>query len=176
MPHKGSGIGSDPFAVPKEAQDPVRRFRGRLPAPVTVWTTYGHDARSPVGITVSSLLVAEGEPASVVGLVGDLTDFWEAAKRSRRMVVHILNDDQADLAEKFALRYPGDPFATVDHATSEYGPLLAGLEDRLMCKVDSYMPVGFGVLVKSTIERVDLTENPPSPLVHLRGAYRRLSS
>jgi 3-hydroxy-9,10-secoandrosta-1,3,5(10)-triene-9,17-dione monooxygenase reductase component len=30
--------GQPPFAVPPERRDPTRRLRGRLVAPVTVWT------------------------------------------------------------------------------------------------------------------------------------------
>jgi len=30
--------GQPPFAVPAERRDPARRLRGRLVAPVTVWT------------------------------------------------------------------------------------------------------------------------------------------
>jgi hypothetical protein len=44
-----------PFAVPPERRDPVRRLRGRLVAPVTVWTA----GRPPggAGLTVSSELL-----------------------------------------------------------------------------------------------------------------------
>ena len=56
------GIGNQhPFAVPPERRDPARRLRGRLVAPVTVWTA-GHPSTG-AGLTVSSVLVAEGQPA-----------------------------------------------------------------------------------------------------------------
>lgn len=58
-----------PFATPLEERDPTRRFRGRLAAPVTVWTSGAVSGRG--GLTVSSLLVAEGDPGIILGLVGD---------------------------------------------------------------------------------------------------------
>ena len=55
---------TDPFAVPTGQRSPVRRLRGRLAAPVTLWTAPG-----PAGLTVSSTLVAEGEPDRLLGLI-----------------------------------------------------------------------------------------------------------
>ena len=55
--HEPIRIGSQPpFAVPAERRDPARRLRGRLVAPVTVWTA-GDPSRG-AGLTVSSILVA----------------------------------------------------------------------------------------------------------------------
>src|SRR5688500_2047994 len=48
---------TDPFATPEEERSPVRRFRRRLPSAVTLWTGPG-----PAGLTVSSTLVADGDP------------------------------------------------------------------------------------------------------------------
>src|ERR671913_178577 len=47
---------SDPFATPEQDKSPVRRLRGRLAAGVTLWTTTG-----PAGLTVSSMMVADGD-------------------------------------------------------------------------------------------------------------------
>jgi 3-hydroxy-9,10-secoandrosta-1,3,5(10)-triene-9,17-dione monooxygenase reductase component len=72
-------VGSQPpFAIPPERRDPARRLRGRLVAPVTVWTA----GRPPggAGLTVSSVLVAEGQPARLLGLIDPTSAFWEAAQ------------------------------------------------------------------------------------------------
>ena len=73
--------GQPPFAVPPERRDSARRLRGRLVAPVTVWTA-GHP---PVGtgLTVSSVLVAEGQPARLLGLIDPTSAFFEAAQETR---------------------------------------------------------------------------------------------
>jgi len=97
-------IGEDPYEVPPRERDLSRRLRGRLAAPVTVWTSTSSEGR-PVGITVSSVLVGEGEPPVVLGLIGTLTDFWDAVQDSRHFVVHVLAEDQRRMADEFAGRY-----------------------------------------------------------------------
>src|SRR5918911_4727419 len=82
-------VGSQPpFAVPPERRDPPRRLRGRLVTPVTVWTA----GRPPggAGLTASSVLVAEGQPARLLGLIDPTSAFWEAAQETRAFVVHAL--------------------------------------------------------------------------------------
>ena len=63
----------DPFATPEGQRSPVRRLRGRLAAPVTLWTAPG-----PAGLTVSSMLVAGGEPGRVLGLIDEESELWSA--------------------------------------------------------------------------------------------------
>ena len=55
--------GEHPFIRPEADRDPVRRFRGRLVAPVTI-VTAGDDV-GRAGLTVSSLMLAEGEPKEI---------------------------------------------------------------------------------------------------------------
>ena len=68
--------GVNPFADPPHSRDPVRRFRGRLVAPVTIATA--GTGRDKAGLTVSSLMIAEGEPGLVYLLVASTTDFRPA--------------------------------------------------------------------------------------------------
>ena len=58
-----------PFLPPEGERSPVRRFRGRMPSPVSVWTAERDGRRA--GWTVSSILVADGDPALVLGLVDE---------------------------------------------------------------------------------------------------------
>lgn len=164
-----SRVGIDPFGsgVPV---DVVRRLRGRLAAPVTVWTAYD-PAGAGAGITVSSLMVAEGEPASVLGLVGPLSEFWEAVSETKRFTVHVLGADAARLADQFALRYPGDPFEGVAVSGSEWGPSLDAAAARARCSLTGFMEVGYQLLVRGTLAGADLPEEAPAPLVHYRGRY-----
>src|ERR687893_462697 len=84
---------SDPFATQEQDRSPVRRLRGRLAAAVTLWTTVG-----PAGLTVSSMMVADGEPGRVLGLVDEESDFWDAVSVSRRFTVTPLGEDDQQLA------------------------------------------------------------------------------
>jgi 3-hydroxy-9,10-secoandrosta-1,3,5(10)-triene-9,17-dione monooxygenase reductase component len=167
-------IGTDPFLTPDADKDPARRLRGRLAAGTTVWTTSGGTGE-PVGITVSSLLVAEGQPPEVVGLLGPLSDFWDAVQVTKRFVVHVLGADQADLAERFALRYPGDPFEGLAVVTAAAGPVLDAVGWRAHCRLAGYLEVGYSLLVRATIDEVSVTGDDVGPLVHYRGRYLTVS-
>src|SRR5258706_11309084 len=99
----------DPFATPEGDRSPLRRLRGRLAAPVSLWTAPG-----PAGLTVSSMLVADGEPGRVLGLVDDESQLWAAIEESGRFAVAPLRDRDRQLADRFAglLPAPGGPFRT----------------------------------------------------------------
>lgn len=172
MGDTGGHIHTDhPFAVPIGQRDRARRFRGRLAAPVTVWTA-GSAAR-PAGLTISSLVVAEGDPARVLGLVNDLADLWRAVQESGGFVVHILQREHRHLAERFAGRVPapGGPFAGLAIAETPWGPALQDVANRACCRFETTATVGYAQLVTGVIERVDL-DDLDQPLMHFRGRYR----
>jgi flavin reductase (DIM6/NTAB) family NADH-FMN oxidoreductase RutF len=163
----------DPFATPADLREPARRLRGRLAAPVTVWTAGAGDAAA--ALTVSSLLVAEGEPARVLGLLGDLTDVWEALRDTGTFTVHVLERGHRALADRFAGRVPivGGLFAGLDVAGSPYGPVLRDVGTRAACRFEDATPVGYGLLVRGRVEQVDVGD-AERPLVYFRGRYRGL--
>ncbi|MFD0823065.1 flavin reductase, partial [Micromonospora zhanjiangensis] len=92
---------TDPFATPAGQRSPVRRFRGRLPAAVTLWTAPG-----PAGLTVSSTLVADGDPARLLGLIDEDSDLWAAASAAGRFAVTPLGPGHRQLADRFAGLFP----------------------------------------------------------------------
>ena len=165
-------VGSQPpFAVPPERRDPVRRLRGRLVAPVTVWTA----GRPPggAGLTVSSVLVAEGQPARLLGLIDPTSAFWEAAQETRGFVVHILAAGDRALAERFSEVRPPirSPFERLEVAESPWGPVLAGSRPRAACRLAGSAPVGHAELVEGVIEQLGLPDLE-DPLAYLHGGYR----
>lgn len=166
-------IGSDPFApdpADPEATDPGRRLRGRLAAPVTVWTAFDGEGHA-TGITVSSVVVAEGEKPSVLGLVGPLSEFWEAVRETKRFVVHVLSTDHVRVADQFALRYPGDPFEGQATTPTPWGPILDAVTVRARCRLEGFLEAGYQLLVRGLVEEVDLPPVRQGPLVHYRGRY-----
>ncbi|HEX2028471.1 MAG TPA: flavin reductase family protein, partial [Nitriliruptorales bacterium] len=168
----GGRIHTDhPFALPIEQRDRARRFRGRLAAPVTVWTA-GSAAR-PAGLTISSLVVVQGDPARVLGLVNDLSDLWRAVRESGGFVVHVLQTEHRHLAERFAghVPAPGGPFAGLAVASTPWGPALQDVPNRAYCRFESTTPMGYAQLVTGVMERVDL-DDLVQPLMHFRGRYR----
>jgi 3-hydroxy-9,10-secoandrosta-1,3,5(10)-triene-9,17-dione monooxygenase reductase component len=162
---------SDPFATPEQDRSPVRRLRGRLAAAVTLWTAPG-----PAGLTVSSMLVADGEPGRVLGLIDAESDFWDAVSRARRFAVVPLGADDQQLADRFAglMPAPGGRFAAGEWIDTEYGPVPAGAGTWAGCRLESDKPTGWALLVEAAIETVRL-DDAPAPLLHFRGRYRRLA-
>lgn len=171
----GEGVriqSSDPFATPPELRDPARRFRARLVAPVTVWTaTAGDGGRT--GITVSSVVVGEGEPPTMLGLVGPVTDFWEAVGETKAFVVHVLDDRQRRIADDFAGRNPGPdaPFGELAVDESAWGPVLADVPTRAYCNLGGFLEVGYFLMVRGDIDHFDVPDHARSPLAHYRGDY-----
>ncbi|MGC9667118.1 flavin reductase family protein [Planosporangium sp. 12N6] len=166
---------SDPFATPDHLRSPVRRLRGRLPSAVTLWTA--RDGRgAPVGLTVSSTLVVDGDPARLLGVVDEESELWAAIEDTRRFAVTVLASDDRQLADRFAglMPAPGGLFAGDGWRESGYGPVPAGRETLAGCRLDGARPVGWGLLVEATIETVALG-GAEAPLVHYRGRYRDLA-
>jgi 3-hydroxy-9,10-secoandrosta-1,3,5(10)-triene-9,17-dione monooxygenase reductase component len=175
--------GQHPFATPPDRRSQARRLRGRLLAPVTVWTAgtlegSGEPRRgAPVdrggaGLTVSSVLVAEGEPARLLGLIDPTSALWEAARQAGAFVVHVLQAGDRALAERFAeIRPPvRGPFAGLEVSGSPWGPLLGGSRSWAACRLQGSTPAGYAELVEGVIERLELHDGEP-PLAFLHGRY-----
>jgi flavin reductase (DIM6/NTAB) family NADH-FMN oxidoreductase RutF len=163
---------TDPFATPEPERSPIRRLRGRLVAPVTLWTAPG-----PAGLTVSSMLVADGDPGRVLGLIDDESELWEAISATGRFAVSPLAAGQHRLADRFAglAPAPGGQFAHGRWQETEYGPVPAGDVSWAGCRLDGARRCGWPMLVEGTISIVTIGADPvPGPLGHYRGRYHQL--
>jgi len=158
---------TDPFATPEDARSPVRRLRGRLPAAVTLWTAPG-----PAGLTVSSTLIADGDPARVFGLIDDESDLWRAVETAGVFAVVALAAADLQLADRFAglMPAPGGPFATGDWRETPYGPVPAQPRSWAGCRLIGARPAGWALLVEAELVDVELADT--GPLIHYRGRYR----
>jgi len=163
----------NPFADDPDSRDPLRRFRGRLSAPVTVFTTGSPERRT--GLTVSSLLVVEGEPGTIEAVIAPTTDLWGTVAETGRFVVHVCGEQHRHLAEVFAgLRpSPGGTFAGLSVSQSEWGPVIDKVAVRAYCSFESRREVGMSGLVTGRIDRVDVGDFT-DPLAYFRGSYRTL--
>lgn len=169
--------------------DPVRRFRGRLGGQVSLWTAgaastgspdvtgSAEAAGSPVGLTVSSVLVARGDPARVLGLIDPDSDLAGALAVGAAFVVQLLAWRHRMVAEAFAgvAPAPGGPFRTAAFEDGPWGPHLADAATWLGARVESVVPVGWSALVTATVEHVELgpDEGNDAALLHRRGRYGR---
>lgn len=162
----------DPFADPPEQRDPVRRFRGRLGATVSLWTA--GDAGDRAGLTVSSYMVAHGDPGHVLALVDPVSDLAEAVADTGCCVVQLLEWRHRALADAFAGTgpAPGGAFRLAGWQESRWGPVLEGASAWAGLRVSAMREVGWSLLLDGVVERVELADQV-APLVHRRGRYLR---
>ncbi|HET7399065.1 MAG TPA: flavin reductase [Intrasporangium sp.] len=177
-----------PFATPEGERNPVRRLRGRVGATVSLWTAGAGPQR--VGLTVSSYLVADGDPARVLALVHPDADLLEGLDETGSAVLQLLEWRHRDLAEAFAGLFPapGGPFRMAQWEQTDWGPRLVGAGAWAGVRLDRPgtgpradaggsaravgRPVGWSVLVEGVIEHVVIGQEE-APLVHRRGRYQR---
>lgn len=159
---------SHPFADPP---DPVRRFRGRLGGAVSLWTA--GDGASRAGLTVASVMVANGEPARVLGLLDPDADLTHELLDTGVAVVQLLTWGDRDLAEAFAgtAPAPGGAFRKGEWEQTEHGPALVG-RTRALIRVESARTEGWSTLVAGVVEEVQVVEDHDA-LMHRRGRYHR---
>ncbi|MGD9959665.1 flavin reductase family protein [Nocardioides sp.] len=161
---------SNPFLDP--SPDQARRLRGRLGGAVSLWTSGSGPGRA--GLTVSSIMVATGEPAQVVALVDPDGDLLAALTDTGRAVVQLLEWRHRQLAEMFAGQAPapGGMFAQATFVETDWGPLLEGAGTWAGVALDDSRVLGWSQLVQCTVEH--LVVGPDSePLLHRRGRYER---
>lgn len=161
---------SHPFADPDP--DPVRRLRGRLGGAVSLWTTGAGGDRA--GLTVTSLMVAGGEPARVLALLDPDADLTLGLEESGRAVVQLLSWRHRQLAEAFAgtAPAPGGAFRTGDFSETAAGPRLADADTWAEVALEEVREVGWSRLVTCTVGELTVGEDA-EPLLHRRGRWVR---
>lgn len=166
-----------PFLPADGERDPLRRLRGRMAAPVTVWTTELDGRRA--GWTVSSLLLADGRPSQLVGLLDEDSELADAMLRTRTVAVSVLGGQHRGLADAFAglMPAPGGPFRLGHWRDTAWGPVLEDAVGWLGARLLAGEPerAGWALLVRAEIEQVELGDTG-EVLAHLRGRYRALDS
>ncbi|MFC7362892.1 flavin reductase family protein [Nocardioides astragali] len=161
---------SHPFLEPEGDRDPVRRLRGRVGGTVSLWTA-GFSTGDRAGLTVSSWMVAGGEPGRVLALLDPDADLTDVLLATGRGVVQLLAWEDRDLADVFAgAPAPGGPWRLSEWVATDHGPRLAHATTWASVSVESAVEVGWSALVTCVLEEVVVGEDP-APLVHRRGRY-----
>lgn len=167
-----------PFATPAGDRDPLRRLRGRTTSAVSLWTA--GEGRARAGWTVSSFLLAEGDPGEVVGTLDEdsaLAELLMSAAEPATFVVSLLGWAHRGLADAFAglAPAPGGVFRLGTWTDSAWGPVLEGSAGWLGARLrpGPVEHAGWGLLLRGTVEHVELPEPPAEGLlVHVHGRYR----
>ncbi len=125
-------------------------------------------------MTVSSLMVAPGEPAHVLALFDPDSAFAEALVETRVAVIQLLEWEHRILADAFAGLFPapGGVFTLAQWESTRWGPKLE--ETTAWCGVRLVdrepVEVGWALLMDAVIEKIEI-EDEVQPLIHRRGRY-----
>jgi flavin reductase (DIM6/NTAB) family NADH-FMN oxidoreductase RutF len=159
-----------PFRNPEN--DPVRQLRGRLGGTVALLTSGSEDDRA--GLTVTSLVLAAGDPAYLLVLVDPDSDLADAVTDTGRAVLQLLSWGHRDLAEVFAglAPAPGGAFRQAEFESTAWGPRLATATTWAGAVLDESRPVGWSTELMLRVEHVEVGADE-EPLFHRRGRYRR---
>jgi flavin reductase (DIM6/NTAB) family NADH-FMN oxidoreductase RutF len=164
-----------PFADPDP--DPVRRLRGRLGGAVALLTAGAGPERA--GLTVTSLLLAHGEPPHLVVALDPDADLTELLLETGAASLQLLGWAHRDLAGAFAgtAPAPGGPFRTGSFDDGPWGPRLLDATAWAGVRLVDQRPLGWSTLVTCAVEDVEVGDDPPSgALGHRRGRWLRLGS
>jgi 3-hydroxy-9,10-secoandrosta-1,3,5(10)-triene-9,17-dione monooxygenase reductase component len=161
--------GDHPFLPPESERSPARRLRGRLTSPVTLWTSESS------GLPVTSVMVADGSPALLIGLVDEDSLLWSSISRTSVFAVSLLTWEHRGLADAFAgvMPAPGGPFRLTSWESTSWGPVPSSVSTWAGCRLLDSRSSGWAVEVRATIEQVTIGADP-DPLIHRRGRYLTL--
>jgi flavin reductase (DIM6/NTAB) family NADH-FMN oxidoreductase RutF len=164
--------GEHPFLVPDAERSPVRRLRGRLPLPITLWTA--GELPHAGGLTVASVIVADGDPGHVLGLIDPESGLWAAMSQTGLAVVAVLHGSDRRLSDAFGYvaPAPGGPFSLGRWEATPWGPRLAESRSWAGVRLRESREVGYGVLVETVVEHIELEPAADNPFVLYHGAYR----
>ena len=155
-------------------RDPARQLRGRVGSTVSLWTAGA--GRDRAGLTVSSYLVAAGDPSRFVAVLHPESELLERLEEAGVAIVALLDWRHREIADVFAgvMPAPGGPFRRGDWRATEWGPRLASLTTWAGVRLDpdATRDVGWTRLVEASIEHVELGDDA-EPLTHRRGRYQR---
>lgn len=165
-----------PFLPPDGERNPARQLRGRMPLPVSVWTAELEGRQ--VGWTVSSMMVADGDPSLLLGLLDEDSELADVILETRTVAVSLLGWPHRALGDAFAgvAPAPGGAFRLGEWRQTAWGPVLTDATGWLGVKLSDgeIEHAGWSLLVRGTVEHVAVGPATEGVLGYLRGRYRRL--
>ncbi|GAA2919927.1 MULTISPECIES: flavin reductase family protein [Streptomycetaceae] len=161
------GLGTPLTASPELLRSVFRQHA----AGVAVITAAGE---RPVGFTATSLNSVAADPPLISFGVGTSSSSWPVVAEAEHIGVHILGEDQRELAATFARRGADRFGPSTDWRSGPEGvPLLGGVVAWLVCRVVARIPAGDHRIV---IARTVLGDPAGGgrPLVYHQGRFTAL--
>jgi flavin reductase (DIM6/NTAB) family NADH-FMN oxidoreductase RutF len=152
--------------------DLLRSAFRRHAAGVAVITARG--AAGPVGFTATSLTSVSADPPMISFGIGTGASSWPAIAGSDHVGVHVLAEQQSELAATFA-RSGADRFGppTAWREGPEGVPVLEGALVWLVCRIVGRVPAGDHRIVLAEVVLGDLTGDG-RPLLYHQGRFNGL--
>ncbi len=122
------------------------------------------------------MLVADGEPGEVIGLIDPASELFHGLLRSGRWSVSLLGHADRQLSDAMAglAPAPGGPFRLARWRETEWGPVLATSPGWLGARLlGEPVEAGWSMLVRGVVESIEIDENV-APVAYVRGNYRQL--
>ena len=152
--------------------DPLafREAMGRYPTGVTVVTALDGNG-APVGVTVNSFTSVSLAPPLVLVCIGLTSSSHDTLVAASRFRVHVLADDQTDIAARFAVTPSEQRFEGLEWQGDEPGdpPCIADVAAWMTCAVDTVHRAGDHSILVGRVTAVGTSER--EALVFHRGAY-----
>ena len=153
--------------------DDANTFRdviGRFATGVTVITSRHADL--DYGMTASAVSSLSLRPPMLLVCINRASPTGDAVRRSGAFVVNVLDEDQADLAHRFAMP-SSDKFSGVDTTRSALGPVsITGALAHIECRVVEGVDAGTHTIFIGRVQRAEGREG--APLAYFRGQYGQL--
>lgn len=155
-----------PSLTPEEIT--LRKAFGSFPTGVTIITGLT-DENHPTGVTISSFNTVSMHPALVLWSLVNSSKNLSYFQVGRKHLIHILADNQGDLALHFA-KSGIDKFENISYTKSSMGlPQLEGCVTYLECETQACHISGDHTIIVSKILSVET--NDKNPLVYGRSKF-----
>lgn len=144
-------------------------------AAASAWVITGSSAAGPVGFTAISVISVSVDPPLVSFNISRTSSSLATISRSRRAALHLLSDEQASVAARFAgdraRRFIDD--GTWSHDQDDL-PRIHGVKTRLVVEIVDLVDAGDSFIVVGRVDSSDVTDR--DPLVHHAGGFLPLTT
>lgn len=161
--------------MPVSTLDPVDLRSAFRSAATSAWVITGHSPDGPVGFTAISVVSVSTDPPMVSFNLAKSSSSLATISRSRRAALHLLSDEQAWVATRFA--GDRDERFIDDGSWSWAGdglPRIDGVTTRLLTEVVDLVDAGDSYIAVTRVDSIDATDR--NPLVHHAGGFHPLTA